>query len=434
MTSKLINIVALATSTLLALPAAASETVYFDPVSAIASAAYTSGCSFVTVDNALDWWGKVAGADKIIAAAEAGSANAGAALSLPNVAVAVAQANGGGGCVGAGASGILTGSAAIYDPQGRGSVKLRVKFKAAGSSAVPNAERMPTTGWSLRIATALDDQPFATFDQWGDIVSLFEPDLLNQHMIFQIYGATGAAGYQEGGVDASWICDSVGGCAYLNGYTTELARTVVFDGPPGRLLYQLRADASEEGLAVIDPVLEPDPSNPDVVITMEGPTGVGGFAPLAGITADQLIARGIDPGPFIRLGFLDTSTSPPPPPPSDGGGGSTPPPPSAPKYWCSPGFWLNNAVNFGASAWPASERTYYDYNSTAGQLTSCPAATGNPTLLQVLQNPKLYFSTQLKGAGFNCVGDYLSGKSGLTGTMAENNGVCSIDQSGREIQ
>ena len=125
--------------------------------------------------------------------------------------------------------------------------------------------------------------------------------------------------------------------------------------------------------------------------------------------------------------------STPPPPPSDGGGGSTPPPPAAPKYWCSPGFWLNNATNFGTSAWPVSEHTYYDYNSTAGTLAGCPVASGNPTLLQVLQNPKLYFSTQQKGAGFNCVGDYLSKKSGLAGTLADNNGVCSIDQSGRKI-
>jgi hypothetical protein len=53
-------------------------------------------------------------------------------------------------------------------------------------------------------------------------------------------------------------------------------------------------------------------------------------------------------------------------------------------------------------------------------------------LLQVLQNPSLYFKTQVKGAGFNCVGDYLSGKAGLAGTAGENNGVCSIDQLGQQ--
>ena len=234
---------------------------------------------------------------------------------------------------------------------------------------------------------------------------------------------------------ASQICDSIGGCVYLDGWSTELATTLAFDAAPGTVWVQLEAVAQDEGFAIIDPVIEPDPSNPEVVVTINGPVGSGTYTPPPGITAEQLTARGIDPGPFIRLGFLEASAPPPPPPPpTDGGGGSTPPPPPAPKYWCSPGFWLNNATSFGASAWPVSERTYYDYNSTAGQLTGCPVATGNPTLLQVLQNPTLYFKTQLNGAGFNCVGDYLSKKSSLLGTVADNNGVCSIDQFGRRTE
>ena len=77
---------------------------------------------------------------------------------------------------------------------------------------------------------------------------------------------------------------------------------------------------------------------------------------------------------------------------------------------------------------------YFDYNGTAGQRAGCPTAVGNPTLLQVLQNPKLYFDTQTKGVGVNCVGDYLSGQAGLVGTAVDNNGVCSIDQFGRQIE
>jgi hypothetical protein len=175
---------------------------------------------------------------------------------------------------------------------------------------------------------------------------------------------------------------------------------------------------------VSDPVWRPHPDNPDVIITRHAPTGVP-TAPLAGTNPDDLLAQGIDPAPFIEAGFFDPPSSNPPPPP---------PPPSTPKYWCGPGFWLNNAVSFGAGAWPASERTYYDYNSTAGQLAGCPTASGNATLLQVLQNPSSYFGTQSRGPGFNCVGDYLSAKSGLLGTKTDNNGVCSIDQSGRQIQ
>jgi hypothetical protein len=202
---------------------------------------------------------------------------------------------------------------------------------------------------------------------------------------------------------------------------------------PGTYLMHVLVSASFNGLAVSDPVWQPHPDNPDVIVTRHSPSGVPSAA-LAGTNPDDLVAQGIDPTPFVEAGFFDPPSSepPPPPPPPPGDGGSTPPPP--PKYWCSPGFWLNNAVNFGASAWPASERTYYDYNSTAGQLAGCPTVTSNPTLLGVLQDPKRYFSTQLKGAGFNCVGDYLSGKSGLLGTMADNNGVCSIDQFGQHTE
>ncbi|HEY3181156.1 MAG TPA: hypothetical protein VGL25_20005 [Casimicrobiaceae bacterium] len=189
-------------------------------------------------------------------------------------------------------------------------------------------------------------------------------------------------------------------------------------------------DTDGAGLATVDPVLEPASVNPDVTIEFPYLADNPNPQPLMGdLTPEALAAIGLDPQPFVDLGFFDPPSGVPPssdPPP--------PPPPATPKYWCSPGFWLNNAVSFGAGAWPVSERTYYDYNSTAGQLAGCPTASGNATLLQVLQNPSSYFGTQVRGAGFNCVGDYLSAKSGLVGTKADNNGVCSIDQFGRQIQ
>jgi hypothetical protein len=193
---------------------------------------------------------------------------------------------------------------------------------------------------------------------------------------------------------------------------------------PGTYLMQVLVFAQFNGLAVSDPVWQPHPDNPDVIVTRHAPTGLPS-APLAGTNPDDLVAQGIDPTPFIEAGFFDPPSDIPPSDPP-------PPPPPVNKYWCGPGFWQNNAVKFGASAWP--KPTYYDYNSTAGQLAGCPIASGNPTLLQALQNPNHYFTTQLKGAGFNCVGDYLSGAAGLVGTNADNNGVCSIDQFGRPIE
>ena len=106
-------------------------------------------------------------------------------------------------------------------------------------------------------------------------------------------------------------------------------------------------------------------------------------------------------------------------------------PPPVDKDWCGPGFWLNNATRYGASAWPGTIPTYYDYNSTAGQMAGCPTARNNPSLLQALQNPDAHFDGNRKGDGFNCVADFLSGNAGLGGTKSDNSGVCSIDQLGR---
>ena len=61
--------------------------------------------------------------------------------------------------------------------------------------------------------------------------------------------------------------------------------------------------AQQDGFAATDPIIEPHPDNPDVVVTMKGLVGaVPG--PMDGITAEQLTALGLDPGPFQRVGFL----------------------------------------------------------------------------------------------------------------------------------
>ena len=193
---------------------------------------------------------------------------------------------------------------------------------------------------------------------------------------------------------------------------------------PGTYLMSVVATAQDRSTVAADPVLRPHPDNPDVIVTRLAPRGSPG-APLAGTTPAELAAQGFDPTPFIEAGLFGPS-----------GGPSDPPPPTPPadKNWCGPGFWLNNATKFGGSAWPVPAPTYHDYNSTARQLAGCPIATGNPTLLEVLKNPGRYFAEQSKDAGFKCVADYLSHASGLPGTSADNNGVCSIDQLGRHME
>lgn len=178
------------------------------------------------------------------------------------------------------------------------------------------------------------------------------------------------------------------------------------------------------GLAAVDPVLEPAAVNPDVTLEFPNLADNPNPQPLLGdLTPEALTAMGLDAQPFVDLGFFDAPPQDPPP--------SDPPPPSPIKSWCGPGFWLNNAKKFSASAWPVP--TSDDYNSTAGQRAACPAASGNPTLLQVLEDPKGYFTAPVQGVGFNCVADQLSAKSGLVGTAANNNAACSLDQSGRLI-
>lgn len=177
-------------------------------------------------------------------------------------------------------------------------------------------------------------------------------------------------------------------------------------------------------LAAVDPVLEPAAVNPDVTIEFPNLADNPNPQPVLGdLTAADLAALGIDAQPFIDLGFFDTPTQDPPP--------SDPPPPAPAKAWCGPGFWLNNAAKFSASAWRVP--TTDSYNATAGQRLGCPAAAGNPTLQQVLQNPKAYFGAQFQGMGFNCVADHLSGKSGLLGTAADNNAACTLDQFGQQV-
>jgi hypothetical protein len=75
---------------------------------------------------------------------------------------------------------------------------------------------------------------------------------------------------------------------------------------------------------VVDPIITAHPDNPDVQIAISDvPDEDTGQHPLDGVTAEDLEARGIDPQPFIKLGFLASSSEPPPPPAPSGD--TTPP-------------------------------------------------------------------------------------------------------------
>src|SRR5207249_1601275 len=77
---------------------------------------------------------------------------------------------------------------------------------------------------------------------------------------------------------------------------------------PGTYLMRVLVGSSFYGVAISDPVWRPHPDNPDVVVTRHAPTGSPDRR-LIGVTPDDLAARGIDPAPFIELGFFDPPAS-----------------------------------------------------------------------------------------------------------------------------
>jgi hypothetical protein len=298
--------------------------VYYNPLSGIASVTSRSGCDsspstpFVSKTDLKPYGDPGTTEGQLWASAYEEGADATAELQAPDVAVAMARATG---CQG-GATAILTTSAMIQDPLGRPSFWLRARIKASGESAAWTPSLTPSTYWHVKIAPALDFPPFEQFDTAGNVIQI-APPILDGSLILGITGNTGL------GTDPaqSMICDTVGGCAYFDGDSNELDTTVRFLTTTGNLWVQFEAVAQGNALTIVDPIIEADPANPEVVVTMLGPSGPGSFpAPLAGTTPEELVAQGIDPGPFVRLGFFDSATPPPPPPPPPPAPSDTTPP------------------------------------------------------------------------------------------------------------
>jgi hypothetical protein len=334
----------------------------------------------------------------------------------------------------------------VDDPQGRPEVKTILDFDAIASAgaAAPGIVGLTSSATILVMIGRTDGTPVLLRVNNDTLSSeiIHTPQFVSSLFVLSATGQTGLL--NDSTLHPVVPVSRCSGGIWMNGQvvsehpaaegcSADRERgSLELTHAPGTYVMRVMVSSSFNGLAASDPVWRPHPDNPDVIVTRHSPTGIPA-APLEGTNPDDLVAQGIDPTPFIDAGFFGTPSSEPPPPPPGDGGSEPPPPPAASKYWCGPGFWLKNAVTFGATAWPLSEHTYYDYNSTAGQRAGCPVAEGNPTLLQVLENPKLHFTSKSQGAGFNCVADYLSARGGLGGTAADNNGVCSIDQFGQQI-
>jgi hypothetical protein len=208
----------------------------------------------------------------------------------------------------------------VEDPQNRPQVKTIFTFKGVASSPPdpPGGTRLGGASWGVRLGDT----------DGGRLLLLVRDDLSSQIIAApQIVGSplfqldmnvdSGGGGSCASGIEIHGQRVStriIPECSTITeGGSLELTHA------PGTYLMQVFAQAGLNATIVGDPVWQPHPDNPDVVVRRHAPTGSPG-SPLAGTMPAELAARGIDPTPFIDAGFFDT-TPPPPPPGSD----TTPP-------------------------------------------------------------------------------------------------------------
>ena len=232
----------------------------------------------------------------------------------------------------------------IRDPQARGLVQVNLSSKLSSTadkgfkgavSVGPPPSRLSQSDATVRVRVVPGGGPYMisyTNDGWLESIEYPEP-MLSDYDVFS--ASAQAQCYNDGPDDAPMVKCQWQRSVYVNnrpvdaaegsGGSVNLNVSPALSVRPG-LPYLIAVEASTtfNAAAVIDPLLEPHPDNPDIII--EFPNAVPDPNPLpmmAGITPEELLARGINPQPFIDLGFLASSPPPPGPPPA-------PPPPPAP--------------------------------------------------------------------------------------------------------
>lgn len=217
----------------------------------------------------------------------------------------------------------------VRDPQNRPTVKLSMTFKGFASSGPPD-DVSPVTAANFLVSIGnMKGTPSALVD--ADGCTTKNADSISDWIdsTFQI------AGYSRHQLD---LYGNVEESSALNFYTNGVLTaskplssdpaTLTLEAAPGQAgsVIVVRASAGGGGLAVIDPIITAHPDNPDIEIEIRAPDDDTGRRPLDGFTAEDVAALGIDPRPFINLGFLDPSSPPPPPPPPPPPSGDTTPP------------------------------------------------------------------------------------------------------------
>lgn len=286
---------------------ARAQFTYFDPNSAIAAAQN----SLEGEDWQLDFWdeNELPGLTGLTAEASKHSASARAVLGAPWGGWARAMSD----CCGSEsgtrhdiARAFVTGAVVIDDPQGRPSVRLRVRIRGVGY--VPQPYQFSEAFWEFRQGPGLGGSYYEYDDANSRIAMIYPPEIGPD---FYVHGMTW--GHPLTGF-VSHVCESESdSCVSSPGQNyTEFDEVISYETTPGDSFFQLTARASAHAVAIADPVIEPHPDNPDVVVTMRGMESAPVAGPLDDMTPEDLVARGIDPAPFERVGFFDPDPDPDP--------------------------------------------------------------------------------------------------------------------------
>jgi hypothetical protein len=284
---------------------------------------------------------------RAVAVVPGGSARAQAGRGVGQFAMASGDGQGGG-----------TAEASVWmfvrDPQDRPTVKLNMTFKGVAASAAPDEEGSPVSAANFIVAIGnLRGTPRALVDADGCTTK-------NADSIFDWLDATyQVVGFDRHELDLYGELHHTSGLNfYTNGVLTaskplsaepvDLSLDMVPNG--GGSVIVVRATGGGPGIAVIDPVITAHPDNPDVEIEIRAPEADPTQGPLEGFTAQDLIALGIDPQPFIKLGFLDGSATPPPPPPPPSGDTTPPATTASATPGANAAGWNNTPVTVTLSA------------------------------------------------------------------------------------
>lgn len=250
----------------------------------------------------------------------------------------------------------------VRDPQARGQVLLNVSsklvdrgFKGVAAATAPAYGFGNLSVVSVRVAPSAGPY-MISYDDNGNL-TFFEYPLPAQTSYDALrayaWASCGWDGPEESAVLTCRTQKAVIVQEQVVEYEDGYGPSVTLDAAPTlsvapNLYYVIGIEAAVNagGVAVIDPVLEPHPDNPDIVIEFPNAvTNPNPGPPMAGITLDYLVAQGIDPQPFIDLGFLGSSGTPPAPDDT-----TAPTTQASPTPAANPGGWNKTPVTVTLTA------------------------------------------------------------------------------------